>query len=215
VIRAAVVVETGFYREGLAAALAHSDGVRVVGQAQARQEGVSLVRRAGPDVVLLDLGLARRAETVTAIAIAAPAARIVALCVDDDVADVLPLAEAGIAGYVTREQSLEELVGVVRSVARNEMPCSPGVAGGLLRRVAALAAAGGARDGEALLTAREREIVELIRSGKTNREIAEELVIEISTVKNHVHNILEKLQVKDRAQAAACVERRPLQHARG
>lgn len=186
----------------------------VVGQARGHYEGIALVRRAGADVVLLDVGLARRAETIAAIATTAPTARIVVLCVADAIGEVLPLAEAGIAGYVTREQSLTDLIDVVRSVVHNEMPCSPGVSGGLLRHVAALAASSSARNGDAVLTRREREIVELIRFGRSNREIAEDLVIELSTVKNHVHNILEKLQVKDRGQAVACLGRRPLEHAK-
>jgi two-component system, NarL family, nitrate/nitrite response regulator NarL len=211
VIRAAVVVETSFYREGLAAALAQADGLSVVGQARDRVGGVSLTRQARPDVVLLDVGLPRRAEAVAAMTSAAPAARIVALCVDDAATEVLPLAEAGVAGYVTRDQSLDELLDVVRSVARDEMPCSPGVAAALMRRLAARAAAEPGRGDDTGLTPREREVLELIRDGKSNQEIAGELVIEVSTVKNHVHNILEKLRVKDRAQAAACFAQRPLE----
>src|SRR5439155_827652 len=104
-----------------------------------------------------------------------------------------------------REASIDDLVTVIESVARGEAICSPRVAAGLLRRVAALAAGHGGDLPRAQLTNREREIVRLIDNGLSNKEIARALGIEVATVKNHVHNILEKLQVHRRGEAAARV----------
>ena len=202
--RVFLLIETCFYRDGLLRALARAPALTVVGQAASWRDGVALVRERRPDVILLDVPASDRVDAVRAITVALPAARIVALSVADATDAVLPLAEAGIAGFVTPAQSLDELVDVVETVTRGELRCSPLVAGGLLRRVTALAGARGVARGERDL-AREREIVELIGYGLSNRQIGEHLVIELSTVKNHIHNILEKLHVDRRADAVAYI----------
>jgi len=138
-----------------------------------------------------------------------PGTRVVTLGITDDDPEVLPLAEAGVAGYVTTEASADEIVLVVESVARGEMPCSPRLAATLLQRVATLAQEQRTPSALATLTSREREIVGLIGDGLSNKEIASGLCIEVATVKNHVHNILEKLNVTRRADAAALVRRQP------
>src|SRR5262249_34883111 len=113
----------------------------------------------------------------------------------------------GVTGYVTREASLDELVAVIQSVARGEMLCSPRIAGALVRRVASLAAASPVRPRVAL-TGRELEIVALIDGGLSNKTTPGRLLIAVATVKNHVHSILEKLQVRARGEAAAEVRAR-------
>jgi DNA-binding NarL/FixJ family response regulator len=133
-----------------------------------------------------------------------PASRVVALGVADVEADVLACAEAGVAGYVRREGSLEDLVVAVEGVARGEMLCSPELAGSLWRRVAVLSANQQVASNVADLTRREREVVRLIDHDLSNKEIARQLGIGVATVKNHVHNLLDKLHVNTRAQAAAC-----------
>jgi DNA-binding NarL/FixJ family response regulator len=135
----------------------------------------------------------------------APDAAVVATAVADTDGEIVACAEAGVAGFVTRDQSLAEAVRVLESVACGESRCSPRTAAALLRRVAVLSAQReppGLPDG---LTPRECEIAELIARGCSNKEIARELCIEISTVKNHVHHMLEKLGVRGRAEAAARV----------
>jgi DNA-binding NarL/FixJ family response regulator len=209
VIRVALLVETAFYRDGLADALARAPSIAVVAQSADWREAVPRLYEQRPAVVLVDLRRGERVQAIRAISAAFPRARVVALSVEDTIDDVVPLAEAGIAGYVSRRQSLSELIGVIESVARGEMPCSPTVAAGLLNRLAALASTRALRRGDEVLTAREREIVNLIGCGLSNRQIGEQLVIEISTVKNHIHNILEKLQVSRRADAVACVAGAP------
>jgi two-component system nitrate/nitrite response regulator NarL len=133
--------------------------------------------------------------------------RLVALAVGERPEDVVPLAEAGICGYVPRDAALPELVSTVEAVDRDELLCSPCVAAGLVRRLAALAAdvmdpLAGSR-----LTAREREVLALLGEGLTNKEIGRRLCIELPTVKNHVHHVLEKLQVQCRAEAVARAQR--------
>jgi len=154
--------------------------------------------------VLLDASRSDSVDTVRALAAAVPSARVVALAVVEAEADVIPLAEAGVAGYVTVDQSLSELTETIASVARGENPCSPLLAAILLRRVRALAGERPRALGpEGVLTGREREILALLERGLTNKQIARELQIELTTVKHHVHNILEKLGVPTRGAAAA------------
>jgi DNA-binding NarL/FixJ family response regulator len=136
---------------------------------------------------------------------ATPEAKIIALGVEDDEDIVLACAEAGVSGFVPPEGTLDDLLATVESVRRGEILCSPRTAGVLLRRVASLA---GNRDSawiELRLTRRELQIVQLIDEGCSNKEIARLLTISLATVKNHVHNILEKLDVTRRSEAAACV----------
>ena len=112
-------------------------------------------------------------------------------------------AEAGAAGYLLRSDPLVELVAVIGSVARGETRCSPRVAAALLRRVATLSHERRHQAEPTRLTAREREVLQLVDDGLSNKQIARRLSIELRTVKNHVHHILEKFQVHRRAEAAA------------
>ncbi len=204
-IRVLVVAEIRLYREGLAQILSRSNDITVVGTAARHEEAVASAVELTPDVVLLDMATSNGLDVARAVAHASPAGRVVALAVPEDDHEVIACAEAGVAGYVPRHASLEELVAVIQSAARGEALCSPRVAASLLRRLAAL---GGGPNGAGFaghLTAREREIVRLIDGGLSNKEIARELGIEVATVKNHVHNLLEKLQVHRRGEAAARV----------
>mgnify|MGYP003578043465 CR=1 FL=1 len=174
----------------------------MVGTAAARDEAVELVRSARPDVLLLDMGTGDAPLLVRDAREAHPGVRVVALAIveTDDV--VLRCAAAGVSGYVSRNASLDDLVEALASVARGELVCSRMIAGTLFRQVGALSAA---REDPSLarLTPREREIAALIGQGLSNKEISRRLRIGLSTVKNHVHNLLEKLQVPGRSAAAA------------
>jgi DNA-binding NarL/FixJ family response regulator len=189
------------YRDGLVGILRQSEHIDVVSAAATLATALEYAEAHRPEIVLLDCTVAEGGLAVSAIMRASPGARIVALAVADTPAEVIPWAEAGIAGYVTRNDSAEDLVLIIESVARGEMPCSPGIAAHLLQRVAHLAA-GRPREGQADLTPREQEVVALIEQGLSNKEIARHLLIEVSTVKNHVHHILEKLQARGRSVAA-------------
>jgi two-component system, NarL family, nitrate/nitrite response regulator NarL len=204
-----IVAEIRLYREGLARLLDAEADMRVVGKSAHWVDAVNPVRRAQPDVVLLD-AVAEARAAVCALRGAIPRSRIVALSIGDAEVDILPWAEAGVAGFVTREDSIQRLFEVVRGVVRDELPCSPQVASTLLRRVGVLASNGPPVGPRARLTARELEIVRLIERGLSNKEIGRELCIELATVKNHVHNILEKLQVRRRTEAVARLRGTPV-----
>jgi DNA-binding NarL/FixJ family response regulator len=132
-------------------------------------------------------------------------ANVVALAVPDLEADVLTCAEAGVSAYVTREQPISALTETILGVARGEAICSARMAATLLRRIATLAVERRPEPPDRRLTERELDVVGLIDQGLSNKLIAGRLCIEVSTVKNHVHSILEKLQVNRRGEAAARV----------
>jgi DNA-binding NarL/FixJ family response regulator len=201
--RVLIVAHIRLYREGLAAMLRGERRIEVVGAATGADEAVAAVRAHRPDVVLLDTAIPDNVWIVRALVAAEPGTKVVALAVPDVERELLACAEAGVAGYVTREGSVEDLVEAVESVARGEMLCSPRMAATLLQRVATLALEQSPEAIEARLTARELEILDLIDQGLSNKEISRRLTIELSTVKNHVHNILEKLNVSRRGEAAA------------
>jgi DNA-binding NarL/FixJ family response regulator len=200
-VRVFVVADVRVYRELLAEALAREDGFEVDGSAPGDIAGMA-IGMAEPGVVLVDTASVPGPAGVRALAAAAPEAKIVAVGIPDDEAAVLALAEAGVAGYVTVEQPLDELVAAVEAAANDELQCSPRVAAALAKRVAALAG-GPRRNADQRLTRREREIAALIADGLLNKQIARRLSIEQATVKNHVHNILAKLGASRRDEVAA------------
>ena len=202
-IRVLIVAEIRLYREGLAEMLQGEPEIDVVAIASGADEAVRELRERQPDVVLLDVAIPENAWLARALMAAVPGARIVALAVPEIEQEVLACAEAGVAGYVTREGSVEDVVAAVSAVARGEVLCSPRMAASLFQRVATLALERSPASIETRLTNRELEILDLIDQGLSNKEIARRLTIELSTVKNHVHNILDKLNVNRRAEAAA------------
>lgn len=199
--RLVLAAEIRLYREGLLQALAREAEVEVLATPRDRQELEDCLRSVQPEVLVIDtgwLGAARALSDQT---------RVVALGVRGLPDEVVMLAEAGVAGYVTREDTFARLVEVVLSVARGEMPCSPQISWHLMRRLATLAAAD--QSGPlARLTARELEILRLIEQGLPNKEIGRRLSIQLATVKNHVRSILDKLGVHTRGEAAAVMRRR-------
>jgi two-component system nitrate/nitrite response regulator NarL len=198
------IVGVRLYRDGLERALAGASSLRLVGSAADVVAAEPLIRREAPDVVLLDVAAGDGA--VRHVRAAAPAAAVVALAIAEDEHDVIPLAEAGVAGYVSRDASVAELVDAIVRVAGGDTVCSPRVAGLLVQRMSRLAGARPRPEAEDRLTARELEVADLL--GLPNKEIARRLSIEVTTVKNHVHNILEKLGVARRADAAAMLHGR-------
>jgi two-component system nitrate/nitrite response regulator NarL len=215
-IRVLIVAEIRLYREGLADMLREETGVDVVATASGADDAVRALREKHPDIVLLDVGIPDNAWLARALVAAVPGTLIVAVAVPEAEDSVVACAEAGVAGYVTREGSVEDVVAAVEAVARGEILCSPRMAASLFQRIATLALERSPESIESRLTNRELEILDLIDQGLSNKEIARRLTIELSTVKNHVHNILDKLNVTRRSEAAARVraERTPLTNAR-
>jgi DNA-binding NarL/FixJ family response regulator len=156
-----------------------------------------------PAVVLLDLAIADGLQQVRRLVERLTHTRTVALAVREVDEEVIRWAEAGVDAVVTREASLEALQNTVECVVEGQSPCSPRVGAALMRRLAELSASHPtAPRANARLTTRERQVGDLLRNGLTNKEIAATLFIELSTVKHHVHNVLEKLEARSRAEAA-------------
>jgi DNA-binding NarL/FixJ family response regulator len=202
-IRVFIVAKTRVYRETLAEALGREPGIAVVGTCGDYRELVRRVAQDEVDVALID---PESRESLTAIeASSSPASdvKVIALGVTEDNEEVIAWAEAGVSGFVHHDCSIGDLAIAIDSVARGEMPCSPRIAAALVRHVASLAADRHANGRGTQLTPRELEIVGLIDGGLSNKQIARRLQIELATVKNHVHNILEKLNVQSRLEAAA------------
>jgi two-component system nitrate/nitrite response regulator NarL len=200
--RVVVVSDVRLYREGLASLLGRSGRFEVVASAPGPHEAAAHVRNGQTDVVVVDVG-GGNVDAARQLLDATPDARLVVLAGPDEGEDVVALAEAGVLGYVTRDFSVDNLGATIESVARNEMVCDPWIATLLVRRVRELAT--DRAEPSHRLTAREAGILQLIAEGLSNPEIASRLHIELTTVKNHVHNILEKLGAKTRAEAVALV----------
>jgi DNA-binding NarL/FixJ family response regulator len=195
-----LVARTRIHREGLVATLAGDSRLVVAGAAADAAQALPEIRRVAPDVVLLEADGAGAVEAVRALVAAVDGAKVLVMSVPEDEAELLAFAEAGIAGYVTADASVEELVDAVQSASRGEMRCSPRVAAALCRHVSELAAEHPSP--RSRLTGRQLEIVALVEQGCTNKEIARRLCIEVPTVKNHLANIYERLDVHRRAEAA-------------
>jgi two-component system, NarL family, nitrate/nitrite response regulator NarL len=189
-----------------------SIGVLIVSEIELLREGLEVllgrderitIENREPDVVLLDTAIGDGPAAVREAAACMPRARIVALGVSETTEELIPLAEAGIAGFVTRGATHYEVADAVWGAAHDELDCSPQVASSLLRHVRLLADRRPRDAAGAALTRRERQVLGLIDEGLSNKQIAARLCIELATVKNHVHNILEKLHVSRRGEAVA------------
>jgi two-component system nitrate/nitrite response regulator NarL len=201
--RIIIVSDTRLYCEGLALSLARADRLVVVGVADTVASALTCIEEKNPDVALLDFAMHDALGLPHAIAAARMRVKVVAFSVAETEDEVCECAEAGIAGYVARDGSKEDLVAAVENAVRGEVLCSPRVAASLFRRLAAHVQTTRQRPPEARLTSREEDIIALIDRGLSNKEIARQLKICLPTVKNHVHDILEKLQVRRRGAAAA------------
>lgn len=203
-VRALVAASVRLYRDGLA----HSLGAEMHVVAQTGDATATLAQAGHlcPDVVVLDVSLDGALALIRSLYEAVPATRVVAFAVDDAAEhQVLACAEAGVAGWIGRDATAAEIVDAVQRAARGELLCSARTAALLTRRLAALARerAGPAPSPAAQLTPREAEIGELLSRGLSNKHIARALGLRLATVKNHVHNILEKLEVRSRGEAGA------------
>jgi DNA-binding NarL/FixJ family response regulator len=204
--RVLVVVGIRLFREGLAQLLSAQEGFVVVGAESDGSSAATQIERLAPDVALVEMGIANLAAIAGALAARPSPIPLVAIGIGESDSEVLACAERGAAGFVTRDASVKELVAAIRRAAAGELVCTPHVAGALIRRLGALASE--RRPGSSLppLTRREREVAALMREDLSNKEIATRLRIEVATVKNHVHNVLDKLHVHRRGEAARLLE---------
>ncbi|MDY6874286.1 MAG: response regulator transcription factor [Chloroflexota bacterium] len=215
-IRLIIISEIRLYADGLAEILNHSGRISTLSVADSVGKGIDAIEQYSPDVVLLDMSLHDSCQAVRQIASNCPSIRIVALSVPEDATHIHTCAEAGIIGYVAREDSIEELLKAIENSLRGEIHCPPHLANFLFRKVEALAKQNDLHSppgfdsqvkpsahelsGEPL-TRREKQIADLLLRGLSNKQIARDLSIELSTVKNHVHNILVKVGATSRTQA--------------
>lgn len=203
-VRAIVAASVRLYRDGLAHSLGAA--MQVVAQTGDAPATLAEAGRLSPDVILLDVSVEGALALVRSLYEAVPAARVVAFAVDDAAEhQVLACAEAGVAGWISRDATEAEIVDAVLRAARGELICSARTAALLTRRLAALSRerVAPAAAPAAQLTPREAEIGELLSRGLSNKHIARMLGLRLATVKNHVHNILEKLEVRTRGEAGA------------
>ncbi len=210
-VRVVVVSDIRLYQEGLTQALARDGRIEVVGSGSSVEDAWEMVPSLAPDVLLLDLGTPGVLANVRDLAGVGP--KVVVLGVQDAELDILACAEAGASGYALRDATLDELIGCIAAVGRGDLCCSPRMAGVLLRRVAALAGERHDPRTPGQMTGREAQVLALVDQGLSNKEIAARLHIEVATVKHHIHNILEKLGVRRRGEAAALARRAPRRRA--
>jgi DNA-binding NarL/FixJ family response regulator len=202
-VKVLIAVDVRLYREGLAASLASRVDLVVVAASATRAEARARVAELTPDVVVLDMSTRESLDLIRDLRDEAPQVKILAFGVDEVSSDILECAEAGAAGYVTAEASVDDLVVAIERITREELVCSPRIAAQLFGRMSQRAAPWAAHLENRTLTLRERQVLNLIREGYSNKEIGQRLNIAEPTVKNHVHHLLEKLEVTTRAQAVA------------
>ena len=215
-IRTLIVDDHALFRRGLEIVLVSEPDIEVVGEAGDGAEAVGKASESLPDVVLMDVKMPRSSglEACRAIKEVAPSAKIIILTMSDEEEDLFEAIRAGASGYLLKDIPLDEVAEAVRAVHGGQSLISPSMAGKLLTEFATLAK----RDTEEppqqvpapKLTDREMQVLKLVARGMNNRDIAKELFISDNTVKNHVRNILEKLQIHSRMEAVMVAVREKL-----
>ena len=204
-VRVVIVDDHELFREGVAHTLGAAEGFEVVGQGSSAADAVRLCRDLLPDVILLDLTLPGGGlAAARPISAQCPATKIVILTVSEQEDDVLAALKAGARAYVLKGVSARELVAVLQAVAAGEVWVTPSLAASLLQEMTNPPAGPGSHvvDPLADLTEREREVLELVALGHSNKEIGRELSLTEKTVKFYMTNILQKLHVRNRVEAA-------------
>ncbi|HLO15383.1 MAG TPA: response regulator transcription factor [Anaerolineales bacterium] len=204
-----LVNESGLIGNVIRAALEDEPDLKVVASVTSAEEALKIVQERTIDVALVSTRLPEQGalKLTSAITKLAPSTKVLALGLTEEKKRVLRYVEAGATGYVLKDDSLEDLIETVRAAQDGKVFVSPQIAAALMERLSNLAQMFSEVENNVTnttnLTARELEVLELMGKGLTNQQIAEKLVVEIGTVKNHVHSILEKLDVRTRDQAAA------------
>ncbi|HWM05204.1 MAG TPA: response regulator transcription factor [Actinophytocola sp.] len=216
-IRLIVVDDQQLVRAGLRMLCEATDDVEVVGEAENGQQAITLAQRLRPDVVLMDLRMPGVDGTTATRRILGehPATRILVLTTFDDDEHLYPALDAGACGFLAKDASPAELLAGIRRAAAGESPFSPHVLRRVVRRaVSASSAPAGPRE-EVSLTEREREVLDLVATGRSNAEIAACLHIGVTTVKTHVAKLMNKTGSRNRVQLAVTANRchpPPTQH---
>ncbi|MEO6206281.1 MAG: response regulator transcription factor [Mycobacteriales bacterium] len=214
-IRVLVVDDHALFRRGLQMVLEQEPDIEVVGEAGDGAEAVAQAAETLPDIVLMDVRMPKGGgiDSCAAVHEAVPSAKIIMLTISDEEADLYDAIKAGAMGYLLKEISIEEVAGAIRAVHGGQSLISPSMASKLLTEFAAMVKK--SDDRAALpatprLTPREMEVLKLVAKGLNNRDIAKELFISENTVKNHIRNILERLQLHSRMEAVVYAVREKL-----
>jgi two-component system NarL family response regulator len=209
-----VVDDHALFRRGLEIVLQQEPDIEVVGEAGDGAEAVQKAIDTTPDVVLMDVRMPRRSgiEACMAIKDLVPSAKIIMLTISDEEADLYEAIKAGAMGYLLKEISIEDVASAIRAVAGGQSLISPAMASKLLTEFATMIKRTDERQQVPTprLTEREMEVLRLVARGLNNRDIAKQLFISENTVKNHIRNILEKLQLHSRMEAVVYAVREKL-----
>ncbi len=203
-MRVLLVDDHDLFRTGLRTLL-EEQGIEIVGEAANGEDAVTLVEEHAPDVVLMDLEMPGMGgvDATREIAAVAPLTRVVVLTISDEDADVLNAVVAGACGYLLKDATIQELLRGIKAASVGESLISPSIAAKVLQRVRASSPdVEAAETLLARLSDRELQVLRLIANGNDNAQIAKELFISAKTVKNHISNILLKLSIENRIQAA-------------
>jgi two-component system, NarL family, nitrate/nitrite response regulator NarL len=209
-IKVLLVIEAPLIGNIFVSVLDDQADMRAAGCVASVSDALTFLRAHQVQVAVVSVGLPDRGalELIRSLAVQAPGTKVLALGLsEDDPSQTLRYIEAGAVGYILKDSSLDEFLAAIRLADRGEAHVSTKMAGAMMERLSRLARmfAGAEQrmDGDVRLTARELEVLQCISQGLTNQEIAARLVVEVGTVKNHVHNILEKLNVSSRDEAAS------------
>ncbi len=211
-VRVLVVDDQELFRRGLIMLLGGDSDIEVVGEAADGITATELAVTTAPDVILLDVRMPRRTgvEACRAIKEAVPATKIIMLTVSDEEADLYESVKNGASGYLLKDSSIEEVAQAVRVVNEGQSLISPSMAVKLIDEFKQMSKPEREQGPALRLTERELEVLRLVAKGLNNREVAKELFISENTVKNHVRNILEKLQLHSRMEAVMYAMREKL-----
>jgi two-component system NarL family response regulator len=213
-IRVLIVDDHAVFRRGLEMVLSADPDIEVVGEASNGEEATAKAGDLLPDVVLMDVRMPGGGgiDACRAVKSVAPSARIIMLTISDEESDLYEAIKAGATGYLLKEISIDEIAAAVRSVYGGQSLISPAMAAKLLTEFASMARKADERQQVPVprLTERELEVLKLVARGLNNRDIAKELFISENTVKNHIRNILEKLQLHSRMEAVVYAVREKL-----
>ncbi|MBI2856408.1 MAG: response regulator transcription factor [Chloroflexi bacterium] len=209
-IRVLIVDDHALVRRGVVGVLSEQEDIAVIGEATNGAQGVEMARTLAPQVVIMDLQMPGISglEATSVIHSEMPEVQILVFTVSESEADLLAAVKYGAKGYILKNVAADELVQTIHLIAQGGVVVSPGMAAKLLTELSQAAPAREQR-GEVAegLSAREREVLELVARGSTNSEIASSLYISENTVKTHLRNILDKLHLANRSQAVAYAAR--------
>ena len=213
-IRVFIADDNRLLREGLVSMLGEQDDIVVIGTAPSGHEALKQIKDLLPEIALIDIGMPDKdgIEVTQALHQDLPEVKVIILGMIDLTDEIMACIEAGAVGYVLKEASFDHLMDTIRSVHRGESFCSPQMTTSLFTRIAELASDRMPKipASSVKLTSRELEIITLVAEGLPNKEIAQRLFIETQTVKNHIHNILDKLQLHNRLEAVQYARERNL-----